>query len=193
MGRLVGREAPSKKLGHNRAGNLRDSTNPWEAALGSPNARARVDALYPGNTGNADLFRARDLEGQMAGTSTRIIGNSKTAQRGIADQAFEGSPIPAMAMDAALAAHGAVPVASIARKLGQGKLSDMVTMGIGGRAVRKADELAPLLLNPDPAASSATIDDLVRQELERRAYVAASRPRRAGMFGAGIGLTAAQR
>jgi hypothetical protein len=178
----------------NRANAVRDVSNPFEATLGSPEARAQVDAIYPGNPGNARLFRQRDLEQGLQRTTTDILGNSKTAQRQIADQAFEGSPLPSLAIDATLMAHGGVPIASIARGVARGKLGDALQLGLGKRAIRKADELAPLLLNIDPAAASQTLEDLIRQGADLQAYRLASRPvKPLGMFGSGLGTSLATR
>ena len=170
-----------------RANGIRDVSNPFEATLGSPAARARVDALYPGNPGNANLFRQRDLEQQLQRTTNDVLGNSKTAPRLIADQDFASSPIPAFALDAALAAHGGIPIASIARGAARGGIGDMLKLGVGRSAVRKADDLAPILLNPDPGAASASIDDLLAQLSRYTGSVQAFRPTRPlGMFGARV-------
>ncbi len=178
----------------NRANSVRDTSNPFEATLSSPAARGRIDALYPDNPGNASLFRTRDLEQRLARTTNDVLGNSKTAQRQIADQAFEGSSLPSLAVDAALMAHGGVPVASIARGAARGGIGDWMKLGIGRRSVRKADEIAPILLNTDPQAAQTTLDDLIKRELAYRAYMRSSRPTGpSGMFGASLGATAVSR
>jgi len=176
------------------ANGIRDAGNPFDAAstLGNPNARARLDTLYPGNPGNANLLQQRDLEGQLQQTSNAILGNSKTAQRGIADKAFDMSAIPAAAIDAATIYHGGVPLATAARY----GLRTVATSAIGSAvkgqlaqgAIAKADDLAPMLLNTDPNASAATVDDLINRAAAYQSYVAASRPTVPfRMFGAGLG------
>ena len=176
------------------ANGIRDAGNPFDAAstLGNPNARARLDALYPNNPGNANLLQQRDLEGQLQQTSNAILGNSKTAQRGIADKAFDMSAIPAAAIDAATIYHGGVPLATAARyglrTVANSAIGSAVKGQLAQSAIAKADDLAPMLLNTDPSASAATVDDLIKQQAAYQAYVNASRPTAPfRMFGAGIG------
>lgn len=172
----------------NRANALRDSGNPFEATLGSPAARARTETLYPGNPGNVSLFRTRDLEGQLARTTNDILGNSKTAERQLADASFGGSPIPALAADAGAMALGGVPTASIARALSGQGIRDFARLGLGKGAARKAEQLAPILLQADPNASITTIGRLVSKDDALRNYIQNLRSRRiGGMFGAGFG------
>ncbi len=91
-------------------------------------------------------------------------------------------------------AHGGVPVASIARGAARGGIGDWMKLGIGRRSVRKADEIAPILLNTDPQAAQTTLDDLIKRELAYRAYMRSSRPTGpSGMFGASLGATAVSR
>jgi hypothetical protein len=173
-----------------RANNVRDTQNPWEATLGSPNARARIDTLYPGNPGTDNLFRSREIEGQMARSTNDITGNSKTAQRGIADAAFDGSSLPGKLASGALAVKTG-GLSSLAQSLAPDALAGAWKLGVGKKAIAKADDLAPMLLNPDAAASSQTVDDILRKMEERRRYVEMMRPTRAaGMFGGSMGRAA---
>jgi len=171
-----------------RANSVRDVSNPWETTLGNPNARARIDALYPDNSGNQQLYNGLDLERQMANTRNDVLGNSKTAQRAIADQAFaDPGNLPGKAISYGLAAktgglsalaHAAVPDA----------LSTAWKLGLGKQAVQRADDLAPILFNPDPNASAQTVDSIMKRLTDYSDYVNATRPLRSlGMFGAGIG------
>ncbi len=154
-----------------KANSVRDGSNPFEITLGNPNARARISTLYPDNPGTDNLFRTRDLEGQLARTNNDVLGGSQTAGRQIADQAFTGSPIPALAVDAGLMAAGHVPVATISRAIGGSSLRDLMTLGAGSRAVAKADEIAPILLNPDPAQSIGTLSGLASNSAAYRDYI----------------------
>ncbi len=202
LGMQVGGQSPEHlsqmQLGHrselmNRANNVRDASNPWEATLGTPNARARIDTLYPGNPGNANLFRTRDLEGQLAGSTNAVLGNSMTAQRQIADNAFE-SAVPALAADVGTMALGGVPLATASRVLLKNRVGDVLKIGMGKRAAKKADDLAPLLFDTDPVRSLASAEDIMQRAGDYRFYVKNSRPsRRIGMFGAGIGSSEGSR
>ena len=173
------------------ANSFRDATNPFDATLGTPNARARLDTLYPGNAGNANLLRTRDLEGQLQRTSNDVLGGSHTAGRQIADRSFDGTGqlLGNLAEAGATAAMGGVPIVPIARTLSANGLRDFLKLGAGKSAVAKANELAPLLLNPDPTASSITVDDLLNRAATYDQYVRRSRPTRPlGMFGASLGI-----
>lgn len=200
LGMQVGTQSPEHlaqmQLGYrselmNRANTVRDTQNPFEAALGSPASRSRIDTLYPGNPGNANLFRQRDLEQGLARTNTDVIGGSQTAGRAQADKAFEGGPLPSLALDAALAAHGGVPVATVARSLGGSQIGDALKLGLGKRAEQKATALAPILLNTDPAASLSTLNGLVSKDAAYRDYINGLLSRRlSGMFGSSLGAAA---
>lgn len=171
-----------------RANSVRGSSNPFDATLGTPAAEMRLNAVYPDSQGPANLLRQRDLERQMQATSNDILGNSKTAQRGIADEAFSGEDLPQIALDTGLnLATGQVPIGTVV-KLGTGQaLRDALKFGVGKRAVKKADILTPTLLNPDPAASSAELSDILTRSQGYRDYVA----RRRGLFGAPMGAIGA--
>jgi hypothetical protein len=172
------------------ANNLRTAGNPFDAAstLGTPAAVSRLQTMYPNNPGVSNLLRQADLERGMARTNNKLIGNSDTAERGIADQAFAGSAVPAMVLDAGMMAAGGVPTASAARMLGGRGLRDAFTLGLGKRAVAKADAIGPVMLNADPNASLAALNGLVSQHDLYRAYInRASAKRFGGMFGAGLG------
>ena len=155
----------------NRANGVRDGSNPFEITLGNPNARARISTLYPDNPGTDNLFRTRDLEGQLARTNNDVLGGSHTAGRQIADRAFTGSPLPALAVDAGLMAAGHVPVATISRAIGSSSLKDLMTLGTGSRAVAKADDMAPILLNPDPTQSAGVLSGLASNSATYRDYI----------------------
>lgn len=174
-----------------QANRVRFSGNPFDATLGNPAAEQRLATMYPGNPGNADLLRTRDLESGLARSTNDIIGNSKTAQRGIADSAFAEGGLGQIALDAGLnLATGQVPIGLIAKRGVLQGARDAVKFGVGKRAVAKADALAPILLNPDPVASSATLDDLVNSSQAYRDFVSGQRRkagRLGGMFGAGVG------
>jgi hypothetical protein len=170
-----------------QANKYRMSTNPFDATLGTPAAEQRLGTMFGNNPGVANILRQRDLEAQLARTSSKIIGGSDTAARQIANQQFVGPNVDAIMDVGSTLATGGVPVLPAA-KLGYSGLKNIVKMGAEKRAVQKADEFAPMMLNTDPAATSASIDELLaklsaRRALEERQNV--TRP--LGMFGAGLG------
>lgn len=192
LGQLPPGKAPMVQLGYRDAlmqkGNsVRLNSNPFDATLGTPAAEARLRAVYPEGDGPDTLLRRRDLESQMQNTSNDILGNSKTAQRQIADQSFLGGNALPMAVDAGLALTGQVPVATVGRALGRNVLGDALKLGLGKRAMAKADIIAPTLLNPDPAANSAILADALARSEGYRNYLA----KRRGMFGAPGGMIGA--
>lgn len=185
LGKIGPGDMPQIQLGYrsglmDQASNIRTSGNPYEATLGTPNAEAKLGTVFPDNPNVNRLLRQRDLEAQMQATSNDIIGNSKTAQRGIADQEFMNkSNWAPTAIDAAISMKtGSLPIGPIAKVVRA--VSDARKIGLGkGRA----DILAPTLLNPDPAASSAELTNILARSQGYRDYLA----RRRGVFGAPMG------
>ncbi|WP_267381105.1 hypothetical protein, partial [Sphingomonas sp. GC_Shp_6] len=174
------------------ADRLRYSSNPFDATLGTPAAEQRLGTLYPNNPGVSNLLRQRDLESGMQQTTNAILGNSRTARNQIADQAFASNPLIDGAMHAgtAMITHGASLPATATRFAGTG-IRDALNFGIGSRAVAKADDIAPMLMTPDPANGLATVRDLLDRDQAYQAFVAATRPKRLGMFGTAFGSQAA--
>ena len=80
---------------------------------------------------------------ELARNTNDILGNSKTAQRGIADQQFAGEDWPQLALDAGInLATGQVPTSLLIKKGSGQALKDALKMGIGKNAVARADEIA---------------------------------------------------
>jgi hypothetical protein len=171
-----------------KANSVRTSTNPFDATLGTPAAEQRLGMMFRGSAGVSPLLRTRDLENTLARTNNKILGNSDTAERQLADQAFGAGALPAAALDAGMMAVGGVPTASIGRALAGGGLRDAMTLGLGKRAVAKADALAPILFNTDPADSLGVMKNLLSADDAYRNYINRLPSRRGlGMFGAGVG------
>jgi hypothetical protein len=160
-------------------------SNPFERTLGTPAAESRLNTMYPDSPGPANLLRQRDLERQMQNTSNDILGNSKTAQRGIADEAFAGEDLPQLAFDVGTnLMMGQVPIGTMVKaNLGR-RLADAYKLGVGKKAVAKADALAPMLLNTNPAAASDDLAAALARYHSYGDYVA----RRRGMFGGPAGI-----
>jgi hypothetical protein len=140
------------------AGKLRYSTNPFESVLGTPAMEQRLSTLYGDTSEVARLLSQRDLETRLAASSNRLIGNSMTAERQIADEAFGPNPIieGALHAGAAVATHGGSIPGTAARLVGTG-IKDRVALGLGQRAVQKADEIAPITLDTDPRQTIARL------------------------------------
>jgi hypothetical protein len=170
-----------------QANNLRYSTNPWQT-LNSPGAEAKLAAMYPETPGVANLLSQRDAEIQMAATTNRVIGGSPTAPRMIADEQFLPGAGAAAAVDAATAATGGVPLASVARMLASSKVGDALRVGVGRKAEAKAEALAPLLFNLDPATNLSVVQDLLAKSAAYREFVEATTPTRSlSRLGSGYG------
>lgn len=158
-----------------QASGVRYSTNPFEATLGTPAAEQRLYTLYPGNPGVERLLRQRDLERNLAQTVNSILGNSKTAQRKIADEAF-GDDTLGQIVDAGVnVAMGQIPTGFALKQLSGQWVKDAYKMGIGKKAVEKADELAPVLFNTDPVAAKEALQRMLSVLGEYQSFVTASR------------------
>lgn len=160
-----------------QAGRLRYSTNPFESVLGTPAMEQRLTALYGDDPVVAALMRTRDLERDVATSTNRLVGNSATAERLAADRAFEGSGASQFAIDVASnIALGQVPVGAI-RHGATGAMRDAWTLGLGNRAVRRAEEIVPLTTVPDPAYSLQIARNLMGRDDAYRSYLDATTPR----------------
>lgn len=161
-----------------RLGNIRYNANPWETAFGSPNAQERMGVLFP--QGAPRFGQQYDLESRMAQTARDVLGNSATAERGIADQAFNIPPGAALAIDGVGSIVGGAPPAATGLRLAMQHGRDAAKLGFGKK---KAEELGPLLFQP--------IDLPVLSEMQARqaAYdaIKTTNARRLGMFGRGAG------
>lgn len=176
-----------------QANKVRYASNPFEATLGTPQAEAKLAAVYPGSEGVANLLRQRDLERGMQQTTTAVLGNSKTAQRQIADAAFAGDDGLNQAIDVGVnLLTGQVPTGVVVKGFTSQKAKDALKFGLGQRAIAKADALAPRLFDTDPQASLANIDDVLQRAQAWQALVDVTRPKRQlGMFGRNSALAGA--
>jgi len=162
-----------------RAGGLRHQTNPFEATLGTPRMEERLGTMYPGREDDiARLLMTRDLERGVASSSNRLIGNSMTAERGAADQAFDQSSgmLPLMADAGMNMAVGQVPVSAM-RQAAANALRDRMALGLGNRAVTRAEQIAPLTTVADPVDSLEIARNLMLRDQARSDYLARTTPR----------------
>lgn len=163
-----------------QAGRVRLASNPWETAYGTPQAQAKVGSLFPGG---ADRFgRQYALEGQMARTNNEITGGSATAGRLIADDNFSPGVVQSMAFDAATSG---APIMTGGRLLGKLAGGELGRVG----AKKKADALAPLLFDADPAKNAAVMRELQKNiKVKTKATgIFGGKARRSGSVAGGAG------
>jgi hypothetical protein len=174
-----------------QANNMRFSADPFRGILSTPAAEQRLGTVFSDNPkGVSDLLRIRDSESQLARSTNDILGNSKTAQRQIADQSFAEGELPQMLFDAGLnMATGQVPTSLLLKKGVGTAIKDAWKFGVGKRAVAKADAAAPLLLNTDSQDALATLGALLDRAQARQDYIGSYNRRIArpvGMFGSSV-------
>lgn len=184
---LAGRQTPERldlmQLGardriNQGAEALSNSTNPYRV-LNTPAMERRLSALYPGREDDvARLLTQRDLENRMASTANSLVGNSATAERQLADQAFADESLlrPVLEGGVETLVTGA-PVTTVLRSGVGNRIADALRLGAGRRAVEKAEQIAPLALNPDPAATIAELLALQQRSETYQALVEQARNR----------------
>lgn len=147
-----------------QAGNLRNNSNPW-AQLNTPHSEGRLGTLYSGDDFDiANLLSQRDLELRLAGNSNRLIGNSMTAEREVADEFFKNST-GADGMNVPLAVAETAMTGGPFISVGKG-IADRMFRGRKEAAAAEAnrslaDELGPMLFEGNPADVDAMISDLL--------------------------------
>lgn len=150
------------------AGRLRNNTNPF-SILDTPAMEQRLASLNYGDDEIARLLLQRDMERDLASSTNRLIGNSMTAERQVADQAFGSSGLLGdMAQGAVETAITGAPVvtaarSSLGRNVGQ-RFRDWRTLG---RGTALADEIGPIALNTSPAMSQDVLLDLAARDRAR--------------------------
>lgn len=174
------------------AGRVRNNSNPF-TQLDTPNMAERLGVMYPDNAeGIARLLAQRDLEGQAAASVNRLYGNSLSAERLAADQAFNGNNIAGDIATGAIetAATGAPIVTALRSGFGQ-KVGDAMRLGFGRNAEKMAEEILPI------AGNTNTTDVIAQLLLMGERYDAAQainelRRQNAARVGSavGTGLTA---
>lgn len=189
LNRVVGGLKPDQLPEYQRgyATSLADSAertrlanNPYSVLFGSPAQQEKVATVFP--DGAANFARVNDLEREMGKTRYEVLGGSPTAGRLQADeQLMGGLGTTALDLGSQLATGGGVNLGSILNA-GSRMIGDNLKLGIGKKAVKRADEIAPQLFDTDPAAVSAYLDDLLA-----RAAARAARSKAAGQIGSGLG------
>jgi hypothetical protein len=173
-----------------KARGMRDSGNPYEiASMASPDQLAKMQAISPGLFGK--FGQARGIEKEMSLTNQELFGGSPTASRTEADKLFEGGTADA-ALDLGFSvAAGTPPINAMraglfAGRTGFGGVKDAWRLGSLRNAQAKADEMAPILFNPDPAENLLNITEYLAAKRARDAYV-----QRTGLFGSAVGAPVA--
>ena len=159
--------------------------NPYSRVYGSPNQQANVGQLFP--EGAQDFGRIAQLENQMGKTAYETLGGSPTAARSASDALFdEGAGAGNIAEVGLSAATGVPPVNAMlqgARKFG----ADGIRLGLGKKAEQRAADIAPMLLETNPAAALSFMDEALARKAAFEAQRQKSR-RIGGMFGSGLGV-----
>lgn len=174
-----------------RAGDVRNNTNPW-AQLNTPNTEGRMGALYGEDANIAQLLGQRDLELQLAGSANRLIGNSATAEREIADEFFKQRT--GMGGDVAMGVIETGALGGPWITLGKG-VADRVFKDRREKAAATAnralaDDLGPLLLNQSPTGSVDALSQMMAEDEAYRA-IAESLTQQGDKWGRRIGTGAA--
>lgn len=149
------------------AGRLRNNSNPF-STLDTPAMEARLGTMYDADP-VARLLAQRDLEAQLASSANRLVGNSMTAERGVADQAFDQSSLMGNIVQGGVeTALTGAPVMTVARSgLGKGvgqAFRDYRTLGLGSKATALADEIAPFALNTNSADAASKLLELAGKD-----------------------------
>lgn len=180
LDRLTPQQVAQMRLGYQsrlttRGGDLRNNSNPW-GQLNTPNTEQRLGTLYDGTDADiANLLAQRDLELQLAGSGNRLVGNSLTAERTAADQAFKTNAAnggDAMSIGAETLISGA-PWVSGPRALFSRFMSDRRNAAAMARNQDMADDIGSLLLDDNPAQSMVILDDLSQRAAEEQALLEA--------------------
>lgn len=166
----VGDNAPLFQRGY--ASNLADtierqrlSGNPYDLVNGSMGQQSKLGIVF--HEGAPRFSRTQALEGDMSKTAHEALGGSPTAARMQADKAFD-NPLGDGALELGLMGLTGMPPKGLIKR-GIQMVADAGSLGLRG-AKAKADQIGPILLNPDPAANLATLDELARIHLARQAY-----------------------
>jgi hypothetical protein len=145
------------------AGKASDSANPYKQIYGGLDRREKMGLLFP--EGAPKIDRVYNLEKDMAKTAYETIGGSPTQSRNMADQQFDSALVPVLDM-----ASGTGGALSLLRS-GARAVGDAYKVGAGKA---RADQMAPLLFDTNPANALNILDELFRkraeQEAQRRAW-----------------------
>lgn len=172
-----------------RAGNLRGNSNPW-AQLNTPNVEGRLGVMYP-QENVSNLLGQRDLELDLAANANRLIGNSMTAERAIADEIFKQNPnnlVGDVGTGIVETAALGGPWLTAGRGIADRFMKDRRAAANLAANRELADEIGPLLFNPVPQESVGTLADISMRDAEYQDLLLQAleqAQRRGGHIGAG--------
>lgn len=151
-----------------RANKMRYTSNPFQSLLDNPAMAEKLQMLFPqGNVSR--LLRQRDLERGLAATNNKILGNSETAARQIADADFSSGIGPEVANIGLNAAMGH-PVGAL-QSAGRAGANAFASSRFGAAARARAEAIAPKLLNTDPGATADAIIAAIEKRQNYRGHV----------------------
>lgn len=169
MAGLTPEQTAQMRLGYQselmtRAGDVRNNGNPF-AQLNTPNTEGRLNTLYNGaeDADIARLLSQRDLELQLAGSANRLVGNSATAERSIADEFFKQAPTGIggdVAQGVVESALMGGPWLTAGKRIGDRLWKDKREAAALAANRSLADELGPILLNDAPTDAAAALTDI---------------------------------
>ncbi len=133
--------------------------NPYSAIAGSADQQAKLSTLFP--EGAPNFLRQAELERQMAKTNYETIGGSPTASRQQADRLLDPSfAIQALAETGLGLATGVPPISAAAGAVRRGLFGAPFMAKMGQK---KAADIAPRLLEPDPSKARADLDRIMEK------------------------------
>ena len=169
MAGLTPEQTAQMRLGYQselmtRAGDVRNNGNPF-AQLNTPNTEGRLNTLYNGaeEADIARLLSQRDLELQLAGSANRLVGNSATAERSVADEFFKQAPTGIggdVAQGVVESALMGGPWLTAGKRIGDRLWKDKREAAALAANRSLADELGPILLNDVPTDAAAALTDI---------------------------------
>lgn len=191
LARLSPSELPQYQLGFrsgmmDKANNAQLSANPFDRVYGTPQQQQRIATVFPEQGAIARFAQQAQMERNLARTNTEVMGGSQTAGRQVADQQFEGGLGPAMAADAVGALTMGMPPVGTARHVARNLTGDILRLGVGQRAIAKADGLAPMLLDTSPQNTIQMLQNLAARQAAFDDYVTGQRAQFARPLGLGL-------
>lgn len=189
MGQMSGAQQEQFRLGHRVAmsdavDKARMTTNPYQSIWGGPEARNRAATVF-GDQPAANFHRAYEIEDNMGRTFNEALGGSATQPRAAADEAFD-TMVGNVADAGGALMFGGGGLQEIGRNLARGVRDNWRVRG----SRRMADEMAPLLITPQPAQMAAAIEQLAELQAARRVYIDNAR-RTGGLIGSSVGVSLA--
>lgn len=157
-------------------------SDPYKSIYGGTDQIDKVKTLFP--QGAPQFNRINELEQDMAKTRHEVLGGAATAGRLGADAQLGGG-VGTAALDVGthLATGSPLGMGTVLRMALKG-IGDSAKLGMGKKAVSLADDIAPQLLNPNPAEANALLEELIARSAFR-----VGRKQAAGRWGGVLGAS----